>query len=431
MPTHWLALSLTCALLAWVTGCVDQAGAGLVDGGVVDGAADDPADAALPVRDSRPADRPDLSGDVGTPEPPDVDVVDVGGPQLDFGGPEPDLGDDDPGPAPPCALQAGVCSGARQPWGGAAWVPCDEASYRQHAPTYAEWETGQHCDGLDNDCDGQIDEDCLCLPDETRSCGSDVGECRAGQQRCQAGRWSPCDARGPAPEVCDGLDNDCDGGVDPGCDCIHGQTRTCGNDVGECQRGEQTCVSGTWGACSGREPVAEQCNGRDDDCDTRVDEDSPCPEDHQCLQGACQRVRWVFETESGAMGHEVGRREAEGWSASTGPDGRGLLVFGPYFADLPPGDYDLRFRLMTDNVEADNGSVVRLEVNDFDRHAGTCGDCVIASRSVRRREFQAPMRYQDFPLRFTNPVGHRLEFRTYWHDIAYVRQDRVEAVRAH
>ena len=35
------------------------------------------------------------------------------------------------------------------------------------------------------------------------------------------------------------------------------------------------------------------------------------------------------------------------------------------------------------------------------------------------------MAYADFALQFDNPVGHRLEFRTYFMDIAYVRQDAV------
>jgi hypothetical protein len=41
-------------------------------------------------------------------------------------------------------------------------------------------------------------------------------------------------------------------------------------------------------------------------------------------------------------------------------------------------------------------------------------------------EFGAAFAYQDFALPFSNPGGHRLELRTYWYDISYVREDRIE-----
>ena len=65
------------------------------------------------------------------------------------------------------------------------------------------------CDGKDNDCDGRIDEGL------TRRCGSNVGECRMGEQTCENGEWLECrhEVR-PVDEVCDQLDNDCDGRTD-------------------------------------------------------------------------------------------------------------------------------------------------------------------------------------------------------------------------
>ena len=137
------------------------------------------------------------------------------------------------------------------------------------------------CDGgADEDCDGTIDEDCACTTGAERPCGSDVGECSAGVQRCAAGSWSACEGGvGPSLEACDGaLDEDCDGVADDGCDCVDGATRACGSDVGACSAGTQTCEGGAWRACMGAiGPAPEICEGREDEsCDGAVDEGCDC-----------------------------------------------------------------------------------------------------------------------------------------------------------
>jgi hypothetical protein len=75
------------------------------------------------------------------------------------------------------------------------------------------------CDGADDDCDGQVDEG-LSDPCYEGPAGTEgVGICKAGARACVDGAFSGACAGQvlPAFETCNGLDDDCDGAVDDRC----------------------------------------------------------------------------------------------------------------------------------------------------------------------------------------------------------------------
>jgi hypothetical protein len=140
--------------------------------------------------------------------------------------------------------------------------------------------TSDGCNGIDDDCDGETDEDAACAPGETVPCTTICGT--TGTGACTSECLSPLGLDCTPPvEACNGLDDDCDGTTDDGFGCIRGATVACVTSCGS--EGHGTCsIACTSPAEADCRPPRERCNnGSDDDCDGETDELEPW----QCLPG--------------------------------------------------------------------------------------------------------------------------------------------------
>ena len=173
------------------------------------------------------------------------------------------------------------------------------------------------CNGVDDDCDGLVDEDfevgaacegvagcgegrTECTPGGDIRCSTDVGGsadsgrvvgaacgavgvCPEAAYECSGGGDVVC-ATHPGgsddrsgPEACNEADDDCDGSADEGLDlgaACRGMGN-CGGGVRECDaRGGVQCSTAPGGSADAS--GGEACDGEDDDCDGAVDEGDAC-----------------------------------------------------------------------------------------------------------------------------------------------------------
>ena len=142
------------------------------------------------------------------------------------------------------------------------------------------------CDGVDNNCDESTDEGCD--DDGDGYCDAALGCGASVPALCSKG-CDDCDDTKPgvnagAIELCNGIDDTCDGVIDED----FALAEACQVGQGECvATGTQVCApDGSGVICSGvpGEPSDELCNGKDDDCDGTPDNPTDCDGD-LCTQG--------------------------------------------------------------------------------------------------------------------------------------------------
>jgi len=209
----------------------------------------------------------------------------------------------------PCTVGIGACTST------GVWVcaPDGRATVCSVDPLPPQPEL---CNSLDDDCDGSTDEDWRTglTTDLDQPCTITWDTCRGST----TGAWvctpdgfaTACDAlepegRRPSDEICNGIDDDCDDAIDE--DWRVGLAQDVGNP---CEMEIPVCgiVSGFWRcAPDGLATVCtptEICNGRDDDCNSLIDDvapevlasdpfacgscDRPCPSPFtRCIGGHC------------------------------------------------------------------------------------------------------------------------------------------------
>jgi|GEM_PF-1897025 len=233
------------------------------------------------------------------------------------------------------------------------------------------YESGEELctDGIDNDCDGEVDNGTSCaywqdtdlIPDADADADADPGIIDVGYTGNYSDAYQlpsdvenvcsdtcvplkaecyPADINEGEVGLCNGLDDDCDGKVDEGCPCSAGQTQPCFagppnfRNVGTCQDGVQTCkVSmrgtksvGVWGDCvGGISPKQDACDNADNNCNGCVDDKLCCAPPIDCSFDIGDAQPFADKTIDGTQIYDTGHKFNDAdtatweWSLTQGP----------------------------------------------------------------------------------------------------------------
>ncbi|MFL5318577.1 MAG: putative metal-binding motif-containing protein [Myxococcaceae bacterium] len=196
--------------------------------------------------------------------------------------------DDSVTDSPACEKFQGVCAGSTKPASLCIDGGWSACTAAQYGPLYESPETVA-CDGVDNDCDGTIAQKHRCERQLGPCRGKFVDVCFLENGECQPKDYGPWFE--DVERTCDGIDNDCDGVTD-------GLALPCPLQEGVCSGSHApltACTDAGWAACAPAdygdeyEPVETRCDGKDNDCDGTTDEGCLTTEDPAPRRCGCEQ----------------------------------------------------------------------------------------------------------------------------------------------